>query len=746
LVGHFRFHVIFGRERKLDTIENLVEAFDLETHLIQEGLLAPPIVCGSTATRAGGGRLLSADEAREYFREKIAKVMLVGANIAFDNGVMAADAQHRGDPTVLDWIFEAYERGLVFDVQLAQALDAIAKGHLFLDPRTGGGLRDPATGKATGRYSLSICSDLVLGRVDAKANDLYRLRYAILERLPMSEWPREATQYPVDDAVNQLDVGLAQMGVGGVPHENLHDMIRQARAAWALHLSCMWGLRTDGARVAALKEKLTILNGAAQKRFTELKFFRPDGSKDTSLVKRYVATAYGAKGKCPICAGTGKVPSPSSGKPIVCKSVDSLDSEGSIVRIGCDGTGFDLATAPMLPRSEKGAVSCDRDSLMESGDETLYDFASVSEGEKQEGTYLPFLEKGVNGIINPRSNALVASGRTSYDGLIQLIPREGGIRECFIPRPGRYFCSTDYAAGELCTLAQSCLWTVGYSRMAEVINATKDPGSLHTTLAARMVGLGDVEMDNLIKAKDPKAKGYRQAAKAANFGFPGGMGAVKLCLAKRKKSEGITEAPDGTKYAGLRFCILLGVADRCGVEKVTEWKGRPCPPVCKACAETAEQIRATWFDQWPEMQEYFAYISSQIDVDGRLTQFISNRIRGGLDFCNGANTLFQGLLAEAAKHALWLISKEAYTDRESPLWDTRPVIFAHDEVFSEVPIETAHIAGPRQALLMVEAAREFIPDVFMDAQPALMDAETGWTKAAEPMYVDGKLVPWRKKK
>ena len=47
------------------------------------------------------------------------------------------------------------------------------------------------------------------------------------------------------------------------------------------------------------------------------------------------------------------------------------------------------------------------------------------------------------------------SGRfSSNDPNVQNIPRDNGMRGCFIPRDGYYFCSIDYGQLELLCLAQ----------------------------------------------------------------------------------------------------------------------------------------------------------------------------------------------------------------------------------------------------------------------------------------------------
>ena len=139
--------------------------------------------------------------------------------------------------------------------------------------------------------------------------------------------------------------------------------------------------------------------------------------------------------------------------------------------------------------------------------------------------------------------------------MIQLIPIKGGVRECFLVRDGYDGCDVDYSAIELCTLAQTTLSFIGFSRMAETINRTKDPGMMHTAFGARMIGISVEEMVARIKAKDPKAKDTRQAAKVGNFSFGGGAGAATTVLTNRQRSKGSTKAPDGFEYAGIRFCI-----------------------------------------------------------------------------------------------------------------------------------------------------------------------------------------------
>ena len=707
-------------------------AIDLETDLIAPGVLAPAPVCGSEASRAGG-RLVTLERIRETWPAIVrTSEMLLGANIAFDFGVLVA---HGLVP--IEDVFRAYDEARVWDVQIAQALDAIAGGCLYRDPLSGRPLTGPG-GKGRGRYSLDTCVRLTLGREDAKENDYYRMRYGILREVPVEHWPAEARQYPVDDAVNTRDVAFAQSGLvprlvgplaGKTPLRNLADLPRQVRAAWALHLASLWGIRTDPVAVGALRARADAAMTVAVAQGQAAGFLRADGTEDQAIVKRAVVEAYAPTRKpCRSCDGTGKVLSEVSGKPIACKGPRS-----------CDGTGYDLTDALAVPRTEKGGVRLDRDTLEESGDERLEAHGHITEIEKHRSTYLKFLESGTHWPLNTRPNVLVETGRTSYDGVMQTFPKKGGLRECFVPRDGYVLGSVDYPSVELCSLAQVHYDLIGTSSIGDVINTTKDPGALHTALAARMIGTDAADLAARVRAGEPLAAAYRQAAKAANFGFPGGMGAATFVLAKRKRIEGETRSPDGTvTYAGLRLCILMAGADRCGTTKLVEYKGRAVSPVCAACVKCAEDLRDQWFRQWPEMRRYFAIVSDLADT-GEMTQLRSGRVRGGIDFTNTANGFFQGLAADGAKEALYRVSRECYVDQSSPLYGTRPLFFAHDEIVAEFPEPIAWKAAPRMGVIMAETMRGWLPDVYIpDLEAALMRR---WDKGAKSVYVDGRLVP-----
>ncbi len=722
-------------ESKVANLAQIGVAFDTETWLITSKCAAPPIVCASIATKDGAG-ILNVEDARATFERLLQPgVVIIGAYIAYDMIVMAMDFARRGID-LFPRIFAKYDAGEVWDVQIAEMLDAIAGGYLGRDPRDGGTLRDPASGKQVHRYRLDVVTDHVLGRSTAKENDYWRLRYYYLRNVPIDQWPTEARQYPVDDAVNTREVALAQAGItprgdGTIARaQNTHAVVDICRASFALSLGAAWGFATDGDRIDELEEETKKNIEEGRKQFEAIGLIRADGSKDTGMLRRMVVEAYGGAmaAKCPACEGSRKVPSEKTGKPINCKA--------------CGATGYDLDDIPGLPRTEKGSVMTARDILVDCGDDTLRAFGDWGEDLKTLQTYVPALREGVP----LRPNVPLANERVSYSGIVQTMPRKASargqisVRECVVARPGYVLGSVDFAGVEMATWAQCCIWIVGYSKLSVAINSGKDA---HSILGADLCGITYEAFIEGKKAREKKIIDFRQAAKAGNFTFAGGGGEVSFVLAKRKEPGMTTTAPDGYVYKGTRFCVLIGGKHRCGETMITEWKGRPTPaPVCLECVQAAARIRDSFRNRWTEANEYYAHVNQVVENVGFVKHFGSGVIRGGVEYTQAANTYFSSLMAYGAKRALWRVTEEAYTDRSSALWGTRPIGFIHDEIIAEIPEDRAHDAAYRMAEVMVDEMQLVVPDVKINAEPALMRR---LYKGAEPVFEDEKLVPWKPK-
>lgn len=266
-------------------------------------------------------------------------------------------------------------------------------------------------------------------------------------------------------------------------------------------------------------------------------------------------------------------------------------------------------------------------------------------------------------------------------------------------------CSVDYDGMELKSWAQVCLWTVGHSRMAQVLNSGLDP---HTELGASLKGITKPEAYALLKAGGPLAKAFkdaeRQTGKIGNFGFQGGMGPATLRTQARKEYKVHMTLPQ------------------------------------------AVNLRDKWKLEWPESVDYFAWVNSQLhgprdQMRGTAVHFLSQRVRANIPYTVFCNTLFQGLTADAAKAAGFRLAYECYADTSSPLYGCRIVDFIHDEYLLEVheEPELAHLAAYRQRDIMVEEAQRYHPDIRVTAEPALMRR---WSKNAKTVHRGGLLIPY----
>ena len=374
----------------------MIYAVDSETELTTSANLTPDVICwtGSDGQTADG----PFDPASFVHKLKACRdkgIVVAGANIPFDFGAAVAK-----DPTALPIIFDLYHEGLVWDVQTAEALAAIADGTLGRDPRDGQTIRNEK-GRLTGRYSLHFVSSLHLGRDGAKESGFWRTRYGLLKGMPPADWPAEAVKYLLDDAQKTAQVAISQWRKAeSGEYRNLQGLPEQVETAWAMHLGSIWGIKACPERVETLKRYLTPAYEAVGARLRALGFLREDGTQDQAAVKRAVVRAYSPlSGPCGTCSGSGKTPTGKNGNLVTCKD--------------CDGTGLELG---VTPRTESGRVSKGRDTLVESDDHDLESLAE-NEVDKIVNTYLPQLEQAAREPLCPRPNVLVESGRTSYDGL-----------------------------------------------------------------------------------------------------------------------------------------------------------------------------------------------------------------------------------------------------------------------------------------------------------------------------------------
>ncbi len=684
-------------------------AFDCETHLIRPGLLDPPLVCLTIATEDMSAILHRSDEDLVPTIEMIFDApLVVGARTAFDVAVVMKFAPH-----LIPHILRAYEEDRVVDVQINQKLIDIAEGKWDL----------PYFAKLKRSYSLAALVMKHFGR-DRSAEktdpNAWRLRYSELHDVPIERWPRPAVTYAMDDADDALAVAKVQGTVT--------DMFAQARADLALHLLSVRGIMTD-------EQSINELENATADRFRDLTaelmregFIRANGVRDTKKVKaRMVA----------VCRAAGiTVPLTDTGLETLRKTVKDATAKGDdgepLARFAQGAaalreTCVDLCGREALEKIEAAYASTDAESCELSGDPVLVRYAERTSLQTIVDTHIPDLRKGT---VTPLQASwdIAASGRVtcskgrggSTNGFqltnparaIKLSSRacdarkcavfggkgeiEGpGVRECFIARPGFVFADPDFVGLELSTVAQVCKTLIGRSRLGDQINAGIDP---HLAFGAALMGISYAEAYERRHEKIVKA--FRQLAKVANFGFPGGLGIMGF----------------------------LGFARGYGLRDLT--------------TDRVRELKTAWLTEYDEFREYFAMIGAlcESSEDGftDIEQLGSGRIRGSVRYTAACNTMFQGLGADAAKAALWAVTRATF-DPSSLLYGCGVVNFVHDEIPTEILENNAHARAMEMKRLMETAANRFLPDVPVKVSIPLSKR---WFKNAEEVYLDGELVPW----
>ena len=438
---------------------------DTETWKIEPGLLIPPLVC----LQDEEGIHLARDSHDIVEAHLDAEDTFVAHSAAFDAAVLV-----RAFPDLAERIYHARWEC----TKVKEQLIYIAKNHPF-----------------KGSYSLAAC--LKRHGIDGgytldaggQKDEYWRLHYSELDGVPVEDWPEAAVRYAMLDVENVKD--LDEWQNNNVPSVVWADLEAQTRADLDLHLLTSWGVHTDSAAVERFITKVTNEKTELEKALLVEGLITHKGKKRQKLAKERATKAFVDMG-----LHLDKVPLTPKGRQL-------------------------LELTPDIPAGEllPDYTSVDKDSCLLSGDPALVQYARygsvntlLKRGKRlREGVYRP---------LQPRYNVLVESGRTSCsqgaDGSstlgfqIQNVHREPGLRECFIPRPGKVFFAADWSGAELHTLAEACNVLVGYSTMGEKLNQGID---LHMDFGAQLMGVSYKEAQRRRKAGDKHAKDMRQMAK-----------------------------------------------------------------------------------------------------------------------------------------------------------------------------------------------------------------------------------------
>lgn len=747
-----------------------VFAFDFETHLIgpdpcQCGEVHdqfPPAVCMSYAIAGGeddGERaVVSARDGIPLLLQALrAGYTMVGAETAFDVFVACINAERFSiqefDELIGEWT-AAYEEGRVHDVSIRQKLLDLANGsYRWLRFSDGRALRIA--------YDLATCAKRNTDLELDKSGDTWRLKYALLDGVPIDQWPAEAVDYALLDAVATLETYLAQCewretkqgrailarweGYSAPAYFGELDPLQDAHAqtchALWLKATSGYGIRTDAVALDKFERRtrLDYIRLCEQVRRTGLarrKYWR-DRVRMKEAGCKYNKNAEWKQ----LCAELdAELPEAEEiwtelAAAGLVKSKHTRNMKAARARM------FDvcLAKHKKIPRTDKydpdsnnpkysqldSCIAIDSDACRLSEDDWLIAYSELTHVSKMISTDIPQLRAGVERPIHTHYEVCLETGRTSSAGPnIQNRARgekdRAGDRECFAPPEGFVYIDYDYAQLELYCLSQVCKWVLGYSTIGDVLLDNRDP---HTAFACLIVGaqLGRVVTYDEGKAalkldgkegreKSPiyaLMKNGRDAAKGCNFGRPGGLGAETM-----------------VSYAARSYGVVLP-------------------------QEKWEELLALWDTQWPEMPEYFEFINSLETAprsgDFNVPQAWSGRLRGGATYCAACNSFYQGLGADVAKLAGWYLFKACFVPGVDPeLFGCRPVNFIHDQFLVEAEEARAAAAAKRVEYWCGRAAAEVLPDYgwkMAEKSDAILCRR--WSKMAEKTVdANGELVAW----
>lgn len=702
-------------------------AFDCETTLIDEKHpeVIPTYILGAACDGSRGVFILPKYLAEFFEAHRDTPFML--HNAPFDLAVIQRHFQQvSADVDIYGW----FGNNLVWDTQLMHRLLVLGReGH---------------TARGKGESTLEHCARHYLGLELPKdlrdsAGDVVRLSYGKWLNSPPAEIESIYLEYAAKDVLATYLLGKRLSAELRALRTNAHKAFGYVSDAWYREQRRPW--RQWGPQTHHIQLRGAIVLHAITQNGLHIDQSRVKALRGENLAQRQEQLG--------ILKRFGYVP----GETGVNQVLQNLMRDFAI-------THADL-TFPKTPQGDYETTQKVLEPLR-TREPFVAAYLEYKELEKLESTYLSKMDKP---ILHPSFNPLVETGRTSSFGAInaQNLPRDARLRSSIVPRPGHLFVTADYSTVELATLSQAVIGQLNTSsRMADAINREVD---LHCLVASQVTG----------EPPDRIAKETRQKTKAINFGKPGGMG-TKGLQSYAKESYGLelsldeVEAIERAWFAlfpemkqflendidtGKQFAELIGLSSAAydehmsrhagyrefasGAETSPGWLGGMCLKVLKEAEPktkagkpyTAEQVDYFWDQVIAKIDLFPDCVRDDIrnrkpsdelhrearNLAGRSSVItLTGRLRANASYCQRRNTLFQGLAADGAKLALWLVWREGY----------RIVNFIHDEFVVEIPDDgEAEQHRERIKQLMIEGMKMVVPDVRIGVESVISDR---WSK------------------
>lgn len=388
--------------------------------------------------------------------------------------------------------------------------------------------------------------------------------------------------------------------------------------------------------------------------------------------------------------------------------------------------------------------------------------------------------------VHPRYDGPKMTGRTSaFKPSIQNTPKQGTFRHMFAARPGYALLIADYAAVEMVTLASVLQHLYGESVLGDVLRAGRDP---HAYTASLVLGVGYEEFLGWEATDKAAYKKHRQAAKAINFGVPGGLGAVNLA-AYARATYGVDLSAE--EAGELRRRLVRDVYPELGRYLDDD----PWGPLAAGLNRTAEECRAVLGgeaftpavvrriltgrgraaggDYHPDLEDRVwrglslllrgrGYETDLADALGlrrvgyrRLRDALdrrepdeqlersafrrdavlrTGRARGYCFYTESKNTPFQGLAADGATTAVYRLVAAG----------ERVVAFVHDEVVVEIPAGEDGTVACEHVDKVCDTMIESMQEVVGFGLPVKVEAAVAscWSKSARLLTEGSRVRVW----
>lgn len=625
---------------------------DLETYLITDNEPFPKPVCLTYTTDTTDPIVLTNYKTKDicdiekFLLDNLSKHELIWQNgMSFDLPVIWTHF-----PSCRELLIKSLDTGLHKDTLIRQKL---------YDLSTDGRIKNKR-----GSYSLANLYKIYGGEDVTQykqGDDIWRLRYNELDNLPIERYPAEAIKYCKLDVEILKRVFLGQeklrqlRGPGSINTEDL-----QIKTAFVLSLMSSIGMKVDLKKLYDLEldiqNKLKPLQEVLLKNkfatITKKGLFR----KCDKELREYLQNTY---------KDYIKKTNPTKTHP-----------RGQI----------ELTYEALNDYPEDSIIQARKDLIL---------------WEKYFNTYCKNIRK-YNGTFKESYDILKETGRTS--SFTQTMPKEGGIRELFIPRKNYTIIAIDFSAIEACSIAQAMVDLNLGATLKKYLNLGIKPKDYHSLLghmwyAYRTNTTPNLkEFNRLIDQKNYEAIKARTDSKPGGLSIAGGVG--NATMQKIAKASGVN---------------------------ISE--------------EDAGIFREFAYNQIPEIKLFLGnsgWVGKQIlseDQEYPYAYEVNGRYRNRCTYCACANgRSMQSPAADGAKEAIWEVFKYIYEKNIK----INLLAFIHDELLFEVNSENLKelkSIATDLSILMCKGMRKILPDIRITTEWSIMNR---WTKDESQHLAKGK--------